>query len=396
MRILFVNQYFPPDVSATAYLLGELCEDLSATHDVTVVSGRPSYNPRNGSSPPQGVCVRRVWSTSFTRANLAGRAVNYFTFLIGSILLACRGPAPDVVVSFTDPPVIGVVGALAAARWRRPFLQVYQDLFPEIAMALGKVSGPGVTSLWRRVNHLVRTRSNRVGVVGRDMGDLLETQGVPRGKLVWLPNWGRGETPSPREVARARERLGWTDRFVVMHAGNLGLSQDLHTVLRAAKSLDRAGVLFVLIGDGAARPGLQAEARSLGLDNVVFLPYLPKDDVAPLIAAADVHIVSLASGLLGAAVPSKVYGILGMGKPFIAAVERGSEIDRIIRDTSAGVRIDPGDADALNDAVRGFLDGALDGRQMGANGRQAFVLDYARAVGTGRYAELLASMVGVR
>src|SRR5438034_6038625 len=188
MRVLFVNQYFPPDASATAHLLGELTEDLALNHhEVWVVAGRPSYNPTAGPLIPARVDVRRAVSTSFDRSTMLGRSLNYASFLLGSLYQTLRGPAPDVVVAMTDPPIIGAVAALAARSWRRPFVQVYQDLYPDIAVALGHVRSRRAIRAWRRLNQLVRGEATRIVVVGRDMRARLEADGVPAERIDWLP-----------------------------------------------------------------------------------------------------------------------------------------------------------------------------------------------------------------
>src|SRR6266498_3743280 len=142
MRVLFVNQYYPPDVSATAYLLGELAEDLAAHHEVWVIAGRPSYNPEAGTYQPKAVHVQRTWSTRFTRAGMAGRLANYGTFVLSSLVRALRVPRPHVVVAMTDPPVIGLIGLMAARRHRCPFVYICEDIFPDVGVALERVDNP--------------------------------------------------------------------------------------------------------------------------------------------------------------------------------------------------------------------------------------------------------------
>src|SRR6266508_5233133 len=223
MRILFVNQYFPPDATNTAYLLGELCEDLGRTHEVWVLAGRPSYSPEASTYRPEGVHVRHAWSTAFGRAGMAGRMLNYGSYLISALLSALRVPRPDVVVALTDPPVIGVVGLMAARRHGVPFVQVYMDIYPDVGIALGRVDRPILVRLWWRLNGSIRSRAARVVAIGRDMVEKLETDGVERAKIVFLPNWADAVDTDSRDARRrARTAMGWNDRFVVMHAGNVG------------------------------------------------------------------------------------------------------------------------------------------------------------------------------
>lgn len=388
MRLLFVNQYFPPDVSATAYLLGELAEDLSAGHEVTVLAGLPSYNPEAGSFRPKGPRVVRAWSTSFHRESLAGRLINYGTYLASSAGRALTLSRPDVVVAMTDPPIVGLIGLVAARYHRIPFVYVCHDIFPDVAMALGHMRNAVAIGTWRQLNRLLRRRADRIVAIGRDMVDLLRRQGMDSAKVVFISNWAEAHTPDPREVRRIRRRMGWEDRFVLMHAGNIGLAQNLGTVIEAVhhtRSVEN--LLLVLVGEGAAKPRLERHARSLGLDNVVFLPYQPKSKVKDLISAADVHLISLAPGLWGRVVPSKMYGIMAAGRPFIAAVEPESEPALVIQEQDCGVRVDPDDPHQLAGAILRMMDAPLD--EMGRRGREAFERLYDRPLSTAKYRRLL-------
>jgi colanic acid biosynthesis glycosyl transferase WcaI len=395
MRVLFVNQYYPPDASATAYLLGELAEDIARQHEVWVVAGRPSYNPEGSSFSPSGVHAVRSWSTTFARAGMIGRLCNYATYVLSSAFESLRVPRPDVVVAMTDPPVVGLVGLLAARRHRAPFVYVCQDVFPDVGIALKRMDAPIVVWAWRRLNGLLRRGATRVVALGRDMAEVLRSEGIPQERIVVLPNWASGARPDDGAIAEARSSAGWDGRFVVMHGGNIGLAQRLEVLVEAANLLrDRDDIRLVLLGDGAARRGLQDEVERFSLSNIEFLPYRPKADAQALLAAADLHVISLALGLLGCVVPSKLYGILALGRPFVAAVEEGSEIDRVCEETGAGIRSDPGDAKGMAIAICEFADGIQDGPDAGARGRAEFVAKYERSVATAGYLRLLESLSG--
>ena len=390
MRVLLLNQYYPPDTSATAYLLGELTEDMGRNHDVWVIAGQPSYSPDQLTLPPTNVSLRRVRSTSFSRSSMAGRLTNYASFLLGSAVAAARVPRPDVVFAFTDPPLAALVGLLMARVRRSRFIYVCWDVYPDIAVALGRVRNPLVVTPWRTLNRLLLRRADTVVAVGRDMCEKLESEGVPPEKLHLIRHWSTVEPPSPDQAAHARERMEWNGRFVVMHAGNVGLAQNLGMLVEAATLMrDRDDVEFVVLGDGAARHELEREASRRGLERVRFLPRISRHEAQPLLAAADLHFVSHAPGLRGTAVASKVYGLLALGKPFVAAVEEGSEIDRLVHETGAGVRVGPGQAAELAARISEFVDGARDRDAAARSARAAFESDYRREHGTGRYLALL-------
>jgi colanic acid biosynthesis glycosyl transferase WcaI len=389
MRILFVNQYFPPDASATAYLLGELAEDLARRHEVWVVAGRPSYNPKSSRFRPREVLVRRAWSTEFPRAKMAGRLANYATYLIGSAASALCVPRPDIVVSLTDPPAVGAVGLIVARRYRVPFVYVCEDIFPDVAVALGVLRNRAAIQAWRQLNRHLRAEAARVVAISRDMRAKLEGEGVPPEKVVVIPNWGQAHTSSPADVLAARRHNGWDGRFVVMHAGNLGLAQNPGIIVGAAGVLQEAWpeVLVVFLGDGASRAKLERRVQNAHLSNVRFLSYLPKDEAQLLMGAADLHVVSLMPGLWGCVAPSKVYGIMAAGKPYVAAVEPGSEPALLAEEHGCGLVVQPDDADALARAILDAREAPLE--EMGRRGRGACERLYDRPIATDRYRRLL-------
>jgi colanic acid biosynthesis glycosyl transferase WcaI len=383
VRILFVNQYFPPDAASSAHILGELAEDLAARHEVRVLAGRPSYSAHATDFRPRGVDVVRVRSTAFDRTSFAGRLVNYATFCLGAAVRVCALPRPDLVAVMTDPPVVGLIGLIASRRYRRPLVQISHDLYPDIALALGRVRSPLIERAWQRMNRRVRSSAASIVVVGRDMRDRLVAQSVDPAKIEVIPTWASPQPLDPEARAALRRRMGWQDRFVVMHAGNAGLAQNLDVVLDAGRRLrGTRGVLLVILGDGAAKPRLERVAARDGLDNVVFLRHRPKAQAQALMEAADVHVVSLVPGLWGCATPSKTYAIMAAARPFIAVVDAGSEPARIVEEFDCGAFVPAGDGAGLAAAVlclrlRGT---ALD--QAGERARQGFLARYTRERGT--------------
>jgi glycosyltransferase involved in cell wall biosynthesis len=377
MRILFINQYFPPDAANSAYILGELAEDLARHHEVQVLAGRPSYSAGSTTFRPRGVELVHVPSTAFDRKSIVGRLVNYATFSAAAAVRACRLPRPDLVVAMTDPPIIGAVGLLAARRYRRPLVQISHDVYPDIAVALGRVRSRLLVRAWRRLNRAVRSHAASIIVVGRDMSERLIVESVDPAKIQIIPTWAAEQTIDAAVRDSTRREMGWQDSFVVMHAGNVGLAQNVDVLLDAAAELrEAAGVLFVVLGDGAAKAGLRARAAREGLDNVVFLPHRPRADAQLLMQAADVHVVSLVPGLWGCAAPSKTYGIMAAGRPFIAVVDEGSEPARIVADYDCGEFVPAGDGRGLAAAIRRMQGCDLEAR--GLRALAAFREHYTR------------------
>jgi colanic acid biosynthesis glycosyl transferase WcaI len=397
VRILVLNQYFHPDRSATSQLLTEVSEDLARHHEVWVVTGRPSYDPSEATTSRGlvsrerhgDVRVARVWSTSFPRADMAGRLTNYGTYLLSSVAGALSVARPDVVVALTDPPLVGLIGALTAAVRRRPFVLVMQDIFPDVAVRVGKLSNPAVISVLRATSRLLFRRADRVVSIGRDMDRRLIELGVPSRKIQTIHDWSDGSLVRPLDGPSAlRKERGWSDRFVVMHSGNVGFSQSLDTLVDAAALLrDQEEIIIAIVGDGAARAGLERRVREQKLENVAFLPYQAKSSLSESLGAADLHYVGLKRGLAGFIVPSKVYGILAAGKPFIAAAEADAEPARIALELECGLVVEPDDAQALAEAILRIRKEPLG--QMGRRGRAVFEERFDRPIATDAYRRLL-------
>lgn len=391
-RLLVLNQYYWPGVEATANLLTELCEGLAGTYDVDVLTGVP----REHEDDPRvlernGVAIRRVRSTAFDRTGLTARAVNYFSYLgsaLGRGLLAKR---PDVVFCMTDPPMVGAVGLALARRFRVPLVVVSQDVFPETAVKLRRLTNPIAVGVLGRLVRLYLRRADRVVSIGETMSRRLIAKGTAPDRIVVIPNWVDVDaiTPQPRANAWARKN-DLVDRFVVMHSGNIGHAQDLETLVRAAvlvRDLDR--VQIVIIGFGARHAATLALAQELSATNIRFLPYQPREVLSDSLSAADVHYVALTRGLAGYVVPSRINGILAAGRPVIVAADGESELAQLVDAARCGVAVPPGDPEAVADAIRRAAAGDVDLESCGRSGREWIERHGSRDAAISRYRELL-------
>lgn len=384
VRVCFFNRSYWPDTGATGQLLTELAEDLVALHgfDVTVVSG-PSANGAAEREVRNGVTIVRAAGTQFQPKVFAGRVSNYLSYFGSAVFHALRLPRQDVVVALTDPPVIGLA-ALAATRGRAPFVFFCQDIFPEVGALVETFRSALVDGTLERINRLLVSRADRIVAIGETMAERLRHgKGAAADRIRIIHNWADATAivPSPKanpfSVAHGLDRT-----FVVLHAGNIGLAQNLDMVLDAAALLkDLPDVLFLFIGDGSQRVALGERARERGLDNVRFLPFQPRDQMRWTYASADVCLVSLKAGLSGYIVPSKLYPILAAGRPYIAAVEDTSEAAAITRHHQCGIVTPPGDAAALAAAVKTLAGDPGRCQRMGAAARAAAPLfDRARQI----------------
>ena len=391
-RILVLNQYYWPGVEATANLLTELCEALAEDYDVTVIAGKapdaPARQERNG------VSIVRVRSTTYERSQLSRRALNYLTYVVGVLWKGMYARRPDLVICMTDPPFIGSMARIVAARFRAPLLVIAQDVFPEIAVKLGRLHNPVVVRSLRLLVDSSLRSADRVVAIGDTMKRRLEEKGVQPDRIRVIPNWVDVSRirPAPRDNPWAREhRL--TKRFVVMHSGNVGYAQDLDTLIRACTFLRDLNDLAVrIIGGGARREELIQLARRLEADKVRFMPWQPYELRSLSISTADIHVVGLARGLAGYVVPSRLYGVLATGRPVIAAAEAESETAQLVARVGCGVVVRPGDPYALARAIRAAHDGEYDLAEMGRRARAFAESEGDRAIAIGRYEAVLSEL----
>jgi lipopolysaccharide/colanic/teichoic acid biosynthesis glycosyltransferase len=403
LRVCFFNRSYHPDLGATGQLLTELAEDLVREHgfQVTVVTGPALRTPREAGQRRarlpfrrewrNGVEILRAWGTTLPPHRFAARALNYLTYFASACLAGLRVRRPDLVVFLTDPPIIGLA-ALLAARWHRARLVFWcQDIFPEVGRLLEDFRSAVVDRSLDRLGRFLVARAHRVVAVGETMRRrLVEEKGAEAGKVVVIHNWAdcAAIVPGPKRnpVSTA---LGLADSWVVMHAGNVGLAQDLDTLLGAAERLrPYQGIVVAVVGHGTRRAALEARARSLGLDNVRFLPYQPREALADTLAGADAFVVSLRAGLAGYVVPSRFYRMLAAGRPCVVAVDEGAEAAAITAKYDSGLLAGPGDADALARSLLALHRDADLRERLGANARLA-AADFDRPAQVGAHAALL-------
>jgi glycosyltransferase involved in cell wall biosynthesis len=320
------------------------------------------------------------------------------SYFFGACWAGLRLDRPDVVVALTDPPIVGLAAWLAGKRFGAPLVMSYRDLFPEVTVLLEDFHSDAINNALQRVNRFLCRRAARVVALGETMERrLIDDKGAAPERTLIIPDWAdtTAIVPTARDNAFAQAH-GLVDKFVVMHSGNLGLSQSLETVVDAAALLRGLPDLrVVFVGEGVRKPALIEQAKALGLDNVSFLPFTPKERLSESFGTADLFVISLQRGLAGYIVPSKLYGILAAGRPYVAAVEDSCEVAAITRRHACGLVAAPGDAGALADAIVAFYRDRTRADRAGARARQA-ALAFDRRAQVQKYADLFAAVVRER
>ncbi|MGB6959565.1 MAG: glycosyltransferase family 4 protein [Candidatus Acidiferrum sp.] len=358
MRILLLNLYYPPDTSATAKMAATVVEALSARHEVTVLCGRPSYDPseRRGwrlwrTEKVGRARVVRVGSTDYPRFAMKRRVLNYLSYVVLAIPRALFVRS-DVVLAMTDPPFEGIVGAIVALLKGKKYVYNIRDMYPDMAIG-GSIVEPGVLSrIWERLHRWALRRATRVIVLGEDMRGRIVAKGVnPAGVEIVrdgtdiLPPDG----PQPTMDEDVIGAIRGDSKFVLLHAGNLGFYGAWETLIAAVEKLEADGVSLVFVGEGAQRGYVETLAR--GAKNVRFLPFFPASKIPSVLAAPDAHVITVKRGLEGVVVPSKMYGILAAGKPIITVAPEETDAAWLGAKFGFAVSADPDSPDKVAGAI---------------------------------------------
>jgi putative colanic acid biosynthesis glycosyltransferase WcaI len=375
LRILLLNQYFPPDTSATARIAESIVMALAKRHQVTVLSGRPSYNPEESypfsflrRDDRDGFVVERVGSTAYPRHRMKRRIANYLTYVS---LMAPRALAlkADVVIAMTDPPFAGIVGAAVARMKRVPFVYYIQDLYPDMAIGGEIVRQRSWVNLWERMHRRALRQAARVIVIGDDMRARILSKGVASDRVAVIHNGmsipARAGAPSTSLINEIRG----TAKFVVLHAGNLGFYGAWPALIGAAKILNGDGTQIVFVGDGANRARLEEASR--GFPAVRFISSRPIAEMSQGMVAGDLHVVTIRRGLEGVVVPSKLYSILAAGRPVLVVAPGESDAARIVRENDCGVVVDPDRPAEVAAAIRALRNDPARLESMGKRAREA-------------------------
>lgn len=375
LHVVLLNQPFHPDVVSTAQIAKDLADALVRRgHRVTAVASRSVYGKAGASLPrreeipvvnadgtPAGkISVRRVGLSMFGKRGIAARLADFLLFYTLATVRVLTLPRPDIVVSFTTPPFISLVGVLA--RWFRASRCVYwvMDLYPDVAIECGilKRGSPVARTLEHLSRFILRT-SNATVVLGRCMRERVLAKGIAPARIAWIPVWAdlRGIEPVPHEKNPYRARFAPGDEFVVMYSGNLGIGHDAATIIDAMTRLKHdATIRFVFVGGGKRRSEVEAGAKAAGLANFAWFDYQPRERLGQSLSAADVHLISLRRGLEGIMVPSKLFGVMAAGRASIYIGEPASEIWRVLDGAGAGVITPEGDGAALAAAIIALRD----------------------------------------
>ena len=406
MHILYVSQYFPPEMGAPAARVYELAREwVRMGHRVTVITGFPNHP--TGVVPPEyrgrwfqredrdGIEVVRTWLYAAPNKGTTRRILNYLSFPLTAVCLGVPAVRScDVVIGTSPQLLVGLAGCAAGMLLRRPFVFEVRDLWPDGIEAVEAIRSRSVLKALRFVEEFLYRRAAKIVAVTYSTPRILVSRGFDEAKMAVVPNgvdlelFERGSRDN-----EVRRRYAPSDRFVVSYIGTHGMAHALEQVLDAAESLkSEGGYRFLLVGEGAEKDRLEARARERGLSNVTFVGQQPRELIPAFYQASDACLVPLKDIPLHKAVlPSKMFEIMGVARPILLCA--AGEARELMEEAGAGLAVDPEAPEQLVAAIRKLGEDADLCRRLGEQGRTFVEASFSRSALARKYAAILENVV---
>lgn len=402
---------FPPDGVSTAALQGGLVRELGKDgFRFTVITTTPHYNRDPSAESTQR--LRPIFFGLIYRSDYFGaavfhvrvrsrgsrilrRAIDYAFFHTISLCIALtRRDHFDLILAPSPPLTIGIAAAIVSGIRRIPFVYNVQEIYPDIAIDLGVLRNPLLIRAAQWVEAFVYQRARVLATISERFRARIIAKGIASDKVVVIPNFANTDeiVPGQRHNAFA-VRHGLTDKFVVLYAGNIGLTQDFETIVAASETVP-PDVVFLIVGGGARAAWLADEVRKRNSPSLRILPYQDSSDLQNLYALSSVGLVTLQDDAHRGTFPSKVYTILSSGRPCVVISNLDSDATDLVTSVGCGLGISPGDHLGLQKAIIDLRDNPAKADAMGRRGRDFVIATHSPRAVANAYASLLTRVAG--
>ena len=364
MRLLFLTQYFPPEISAPSARVSELCRNWAQNGvQATVVTAFPNHP--TGIIPPayrgkllaeekvDGYRVLRSWIYPAANRDFFKRLVNFLSFFVSSIITGTlRGGPCDLVIATSPQMFVGLSGWFVSVFKRTPFVLEVRDLWPESAIELKVLRNRILVWLSKGLERFLYRHASLVVAVSQSIRDAILKEGVPAERILVLPN-GIDRSlffPASRDNEK-RAELGLKDEFIVSYIGTHGMAHGLEVVVDAANILrENSHIHFLFIGEGARREAVMSYSQKLGLKNVTFMNSQPRSEVPQWYSASDLGLVVLKDlPVFRTVLPSKMFEIMASEWPLLLVAN--GECADLVQSSGVGRVVPPEDPQRLADAI---------------------------------------------
>jgi colanic acid biosynthesis glycosyl transferase WcaI len=411
MKILYVSQYFPPEMGAPAARAAELARYwVQAGHEVTVLTGFPNHP--TGVVPAEyrskirrlvmrenlgGVNVVRTWLLPFPNRKAYERILNYSSFCASASTTGMFVSRPDVLIATSPQLLVGLSGWWLARTKRVPFVFEVRDLWPESLAAVGMGNPDSMLnrSLGSVARFLYKCSEHIVVVTPAFQHYLIHNWKVPAEKISVVENGVESHLFCPRvNNADLRTELGAEGKFVVGYIGTMGMAHGLEILVQAATELQKTApdVLFLMVGEGSDKERVINLARSQGLTNMRFVGQQPREKIPEFISISDACLVLLKkSEVFKTVIPTKMLEFMSCARPVILGVD--GQARKIMDQAGAGIYVEPENLAALVQVITQLAANPLLRETLGRNGRRHIIEHFSRQQTAKDYIAVLEGIV---
>ncbi|MGV0024068.1 glycosyltransferase family 4 protein [Phormidesmis priestleyi ANT.L61.2] len=391
MRVLIYSYNYHPEPIGIAPLMTELAEGLAKRgHDVRVITGMPNYPQRQiyeeyrgklyVTEERNGVKIQRSYVWIKPKPNLVDRILLDSSFVFTSFFQALKGWRPDIILLTVPPLPVCVPAALLSWLHNSPIVLNVQDILPEAAVHVGLIKNKAMIRVFEALEKFAYRTAHTISVIADGFVENLEGKGVPSSKITCIPNWVDTNfiRPLPKENNAFRITHHLEGKFVVTYSGNIALTQGLETVVEAAARLKHIPeIVFVIVGESKAVEKLKNYCKTCGADNVLLLPFQPREKLPEMLAAADVGLIVQKRNVVSFNMPSKTQVLLASGRPVIASVPDTGSAAKAIEKSRGGVVVAPENPEALANQILELYRNPEQAELLGKQGRQYAIDRYS-------------------
>ena len=401
MNLLIINRYFYPDITSVPQLLTELSKDLVRKNiDVSVICSRNSYNGNKKYKKYEeykGIKIFRVGNIYGKNKGLVLRVLELITFFISVFFKSFSVKKTDVLFILSSPPMLAGIGFFIGKLKKAKIVYIIEDIHPEIEIELGMIKSSSLFSkIIRKYNGFILKRVDKIITLGKRMKEnIINKYSTCPEKIRIISNWADGSRIYPLDKRENLyiEKYSLKNKFVVQYSGNMGLGHEFKTILEGIKRLqNEEDILFQFIGGGAKRKQIEDFVNKHTLTNVMLLPYQKYEYLNYSLNMADIALISIKEGLGGLLLPSKFYGIIASGKPFILVGDEENEIGDFIKKHRIGRFVPEGDIDGFINNIMVYYKNKGILKNEGKMARDVFMEEFDRKISIEKYYKLLTEL----
>ncbi len=407
-KILLLCQHYYPEMVSTGLHMTELTTkmvELDTSIQINVFCAEPAkeeyfQDSIKSNDEYKAVKIKRVSNIGKQHGSISSRVLFSLLFFIKTLNYAIiQRNRYDIIICTTNPPIVSIIPYLIKKLFRKPYIIIVYDVYPDIAVKLGIIKEfRFIAIFFRWLNVRVYNAAEKVVVIGVDMAELVRKSMkiADENKLSLIHNWSDKNTVTPirKDENTFIKKYNLQKKKILLYSGNMGRTHNIEPILEAAKVLkDEENIIFIFIGSGAKKKKISDFKEQNGLNNILQLPYQPIEIISHTLSSADIAFVCLEKEFTGLSVPSKAYGIMAAKVPIIGLLDSQSEIAKMLKKHNCGLIWEDGSTQTLSELIIQMLNNESELNNMAQNAYNVFLQNYDISISASKYNSLIKSIL---